>query len=163
MNRRRVVAGLAGLALLIGLGAAPPVQQTDAAWADPEFGSGSFAALTLVTPVVTGCSVTSFLGTFTGFTITWTSTHDKGFQRLTIQDVAVPPANISQTGTGLWTYSSTLSASVLSTLLTGGLLGATNTVKVFTAAGLNWRSPATVTRTLSVGGLLGLGGNNTCT
>ena len=162
MNRRRWMAGAAGLALLVGLAAAPPVQQSEAAFIDSEYGGGTFHAATLATPEVESCVARSLLGTFTGFTITWSSAHDMGFQRLTIQGVEVPHGNISQEGNGPWVYSSTMSAGLLGTLLTGGLLGATNSVQIYTATGTNWRSPTRATRTLSIGGLLGLGGDNTC-
>jgi len=50
VNRRRWVAGLAGLAVLAGLGLAPPVQQTEAAWVDPENATATFQALTVPAP-----------------------------------------------------------------------------------------------------------------
>jgi hypothetical protein len=162
VNGRRLTAGLAGLALLIGLAIAPPVQQTEAYFTDSEYATATFTGITLATPVITSCTVTSFLGTFTGVTIVWTSPNDKIFQRLMIKTVVVDQANITQSGTGPYTYTSVISSGLLNTLL-GSLLGATNPVKVDTFAGTQWVSPGAATRTLSVGGLLGLGGNNTCT
>ena len=160
--RRRMLAGLIGTSLLTGVAMAPPTQMTEAAFTDSEHVSSStFTALTLQTPVVTSCTVTSSLGTFTGFTIVWTSPHPKVNQRLSINAATIDPANVGQSGSGPYAYTATLSSSVLRTLL-GGLLGSTNTVRVRTVAGTSWESPA-ATRTLSVGGLLGLGGNNTCT
>lgn len=159
--RTRILAGVAGLAVLVGLASSPAAQTTDASFTDSEYAAGSFTAATLATPVVTSCTVTSFLGTFTGFTITWTSPYLKVQQRLSINNVVVDNTNVTQTGSGPYTYSSTISSSVLSTLL-GSLLGSTNAVKVETIySGTSWVSPA-ATRSLSVGGLLGLGGNNTC-
>ena len=112
--------------------------------------------------MIASCSVTSLLGTFTGFTITWTSPYLKVQQRLSINNVVVDNTNVAQSGTGPYSYSATISSGLLSTLL-GSLLGSTNTVKVETVyPGTSWVSPA-ATRSLSVGGLLGLGGNNTCT
>ena len=106
--------------------------------------------------------MTSFLGSFTGFTITWTSPYLKVQERLSINAVAVDNANVTQTGSGPYTYSATISSTLLNTLL-GSLLGSSNTVRVESIyAGTSWVSPA-ATKTLSVGGLLGLGGNNTCT
>jgi hypothetical protein len=159
---RRVLAGAVGVAVLVGIAAAHPVEQTDARFTDSEYGAGSVTAATLATPVIASCTVTSLIGTFTGFTITWTSPYLRVQQRLSINNVAVDNANVTQSGAGPYSYSATISSGVLSTLL-GSLLGSTNTVRVEAIyAGTAWASPA-ATRTLSVGGLLGLGGNNTCT
>lgn len=159
---RRVMAGAVGVAVLVGIVAAHPVEQTDARFTDSEYGTGSVTAATLATPVIASCTVTSLIGTFTGFTITWTSPYLRVQQRLSINNVAVDNANVTQSGAGPYSYSATISSGVLSTLL-GSLLGSTNTVRVEAIyAGTAWASPA-ATRTLSVGGLLGLGGNNTCT
>ena len=160
--RARILAGVVGLAVLVAVGSTPAVQMTDAAFTDSEYVTGSFTAATLAKPVVTSCTVTSFLGTFTGFTITWTSPYPKVQQRFSINNVVVDNANVTQTGSGPYTYSSTISSGLLNTLL-GSLLGSTNAVKVeATYSGTSWAS-APATRSLSVGGLLGLGGNNTCT
>jgi len=161
-TRARILAGAGGLAVLIGVATSPPVQMTDAAFTDSEYAAGSFTAATLASPVVTSCTVTSFLGTFTGFTITWTSPYLKVQQRFSINNVVVDNTNVTQSGSGPYTYTSTISSGLLNTLL-GSLLGSTNAVKVETVySGTSWVSPA-ATRSLSVGGLLGLGGNNTCT
>lgn len=159
---RRMLAGIAGFAVLIGIAAVPSAQLTEARFTDSEYAAASFQATTLATPVITSCTVTSFLGTFTGFTITWTSPYLKVQERLSVNAVAVDNVNVTQSGSGPYTYSATLSSGLLNTLL-GSLLGSTNTVRVETIyPGTSWVSnPAT--RSLSVGGLLGLGGNNTCT
>jgi hypothetical protein len=160
--RTRILAGVVGLAVLVGVASSPAVQMTDAAFTDSEYAAGSFTAATLASPVVTSCTVTSFLGTFTGFTINWTSPYLKVQQRFSINNVVVDNANVTQSGSGPYAYTSTISSGLLNTLL-GSLLGSTNAVKVETVyAGTSWVSPA-ATRSLSVGGLLGLGGNNTCT
>lgn len=160
--RARILAGVVGLAVLVAVGSTPAVQMTDAAFTDSEYAARSFTAATLAKPVVTSCTVTNFLGTFTGFTITWTSPYPKVQQRFSINNVVVDNANVTQTGSGPYTYSSTISSGLLNTLL-GSLLGSTNAVKVeATYSGTSWAS-APATRSLSVGGLLGLGGNNTCT
>ncbi|KJL29703.1 hypothetical protein [Microbacterium oxydans] len=159
---RRLLAGVVGLAVLVGVAALPSVQMTEARFTDSEYSAASFTASTLETPVITSCTVTSFLGSFTGFTITWTSPYLKVQERLSINAVAVDNANVTQTGSGPYTYSATISSTLLNTLL-GSLLGSSNTVRVESIyAGTSWASPA-ATKTLSVGGLLGLGGNNTCT
>lgn len=161
-GRRRILAGAVGAVILVGVASFPPVELTEARFTDSEYAAGSFTAATLTAPVVTSCTVTSFLGTFTGFTITWTSPYLKVQQRFSINNVIVDNTNVTQTGTGPYTYTSTISSGLLSTLL-GSLLGSTNAVKVESIyAGTSWVSPA-ATRSLSVGGLLGLGGNNTCT
>lgn len=161
-GRRRALAGVVGIAVLVGASSLPSIPETEAAFVDGEYAGGTFTAERLATPVITSCTVSSLLGTFTGFTITWTSPYPTARQRLSINNVAVDNGSISQGGTGPYTYSATISSGLLSTLL-GSLLGSSNTVRVQAVhAGTAWVSPA-ATRTLSVGGLLGLGGNNTCT
>lgn len=161
MRHRYALAGVLGVAVLVGAASLPAVPVTDARFTDSEYAAGSFTADRLAAPVITGCSVTSLLGTFTGFTITWTSPYVKAQQRLSINNVVVDNANVTQGGAGPYNYSATISSGLLSTLL-GSLLGSSNAVRVEAIAGTSWVSPA-ATRTLSVGGLLGLGGNNTCT
>lgn len=157
----RIVAVAVAALVLAGGVAVPSLPRTDAAFTGSEHAAATFTATTLATPAITSCTVTSALDTFTGFTIVWTSSYDKPNQRLSINNVIVPPVNISQSGTGPYTYSATISSGLLNTLL-GSLLGSANSVKVEATAGTSWLSPA-ATKTLSVGGLLGLGGNNTCT
>lgn len=159
---RRMLVGVIGLAALVSVATVPSVQTTEARFTDVEQASASFTAARLATPVITSCTVTSLLGTFTGFTIMWTSPYLKEQERLSINGTAVPNTNVTQSGTGPYSYSATLSSNLLGTLL-GSLLGSSNTVRVEAIyPGTSWVSPA-ATRTLSVGGLLGLGGNNTCT
>lgn len=160
----RALAAALGLAVLAGVGAVSTAQPTDARFTDVEHvASGTFSALTVPQPVITSCNVSSTLGTFTSFTITWTSPYPLAQQRFTINNVVVPNNNVSQSGSGPYTFTSTISSGLLGTLLTGGLLGASNTIRVQALlSGTTWISVA-ATRTLSVGGLLGLGGNNTCT
>ncbi|MCT1478156.1 hypothetical protein [Microbacterium sp. p3-SID336] len=161
-GRRRALAGVVGIAVLLGASSLSAIPATEASFSDGEYAGGTFTAARLATPVITSCSVSSLLGTFTGFTITWTSPYPKAQQRLSINNVAVDNGSVSQGGTGPYTYSATISSGLLSTLL-GSLLGSSNTVRVEAVQpGTAWVSPA-ATRTLSVGGLLGLGGNNTCT
>ncbi|WP_149083400.1 MULTISPECIES: hypothetical protein [Microbacterium] len=160
-GRRRAVA-VAAVAVLCAAVSASSVEPSTARFTDGEYAAGSFTASRLAVPSITSCTVTSLLGTFTGFTITWTSPYPKAQQRLSINTVVVDNGSVGQSGSGPWTYSATISSSVLSTLL-GSLLGSSNTVRVEAVLpGTSWVSPA-ATRTLSVGGLLGLGGNNTCT
>lgn len=159
-----MLAGVLGVSLLVTGGAVTAVQPTEARFTDTEHAaSGTFTAFTVPMPAITSCTVASLLGTFTSFTITWTSPYPIAQQRFTINDVVVPNSNVVQSGTGPYSYTSTISSGLLGTLLAGGLLGANNTVRVQALlSGTGWSSVA-ATRTLSVGGLLGLGGNNTCT
>lgn len=159
-----MLAGILGLSLLAVGGTVATVQPTEARFTDTEYvASGTFSSFTVPVPVITSCTVASLLGTFTSFTITWTSPYPLAQQRFTINNVVVPNTNVAQSGEGPYTYTSTISSGLLGTLLTGGLLGATNTIRVEALlSGTTWVSVA-ATRTLSVGGLLGLGGNNTCT
>ena len=159
---RRMLAGVIGIAALVSIGTVPSVGMTEARFTDDDFASASFSSARLATPVITSCTVSSLLGSFTSVTIAWTSPYLKDQERLSINNTVVPNTNVTQSGTGPYTYSATLTSGLLGTLL-GSLLGSTNTLKVETIyAGTSWVSPA-ATRTLSVGGLLGLGGNNTCT
>lgn len=159
-----MLAGILGVSMLAAGGTVATVQPTEALFTDTEIvASGTFTAFTVPMPAITSCTVASTLGTFTGFTISWTSPYPLAQQRFTINDVVVPNSNVVQSGTGPYSYTSTISSGLLGTLLTGGLLGANNTVRVQALlSGTGWSSVA-ATRTLSIGGLLGLGGNNTCT
>lgn len=162
--RLRRVLGLAAAASLFCLGGLSLAQPTDANWADSEHVSSRFSATTLQTPVITSCTVSTLLNlglVFTGFVITWTSPYPKQGVQLKIDDIVIPPEYITQTGTGPYSYRAEFSATLLDALL-GGLFGSTNPVVVRAVAGTNWTSPAD-TRTLRVGGLLGLVGPNNCT
>jgi len=162
---RRLLAGLAGIALLGGVVLAPSVQATEASWSDAEAGAAPFAATTLQPPTITACNVGTLLNlglVFTGVTIRWTSPYGAQNVQLSINDVLIPASNVTQSGTGPYVYEASLTANLLQSLL-GGLLGSANTVEVVTVLpDVGWRSIA-ATRTLEVGGLLGLLGSNTCT
>lgn len=74
MIGRRVLAAVSGAALLVGLAIAPPVQQTDAAWVDPEYGSATFTAATVPTLIPWGspeCSAATVLLVGGRTTIRW--------------------------------------------------------------------------------------------
>jgi len=163
VNRRRPLAGLAGLALLIGLGVAPPVQQSEAAWVDSEYATGAFAAGTLSNPTGMTCTVTNaaplFL-TFQSVTITWVSaypwTSPSGpTSRLTASSTAKTSTvtGVSSSGTGPYTHSVTLTQALLESLVTN-LLGSTTTFRVMNVAGTNWVSQSqTKTLTMTLAGL----------
>lgn len=163
--RRSLLAATAAASLLVGACAAPRVQSTDAAFVDleqaiaPEFKSASLA-----TPNITSCTVHTLLNlglVFTGFTIVWTSPYPSNGVQLRINGVLIT-SNIEQSGSGPYTYTAYFPLSLLESLL-GGLLGSTNTVTVQAVyPGSSWTSPA-ATRTLRIGGVLGLLGANNCT
>lgn len=164
---RRTLAGLAGLALLIGVAAAPPAQLTEAQFTDPEYASSSaFTAATLATPTITACTIqNNGLGVFQSVTLTWTSPYVAANVRLTATSGTttgtVPAANITSSGPvgGLYTYTATLNQALLTSLVSN-LLGSTTTLAVTNLLpGTTWVSPA-ATRRLTIA-LLGL--NASCT
>lgn len=170
--RRRLVAVVAGLAVLIGLGAPAELEQTEAAWVDSEWAGATVTAGRLETPIVTSCQVSTLLNlglVFVNAKITWTSPYPITRVQLAMRppggaDVVVQPSNIVENappGPGLHSYTVTVNQNLLQNVLSG-LLGNTTILSVRAIAGTNWRSPE-VTKSLSVGGLLGLAGNNTCT
>ena len=153
--------GIGALILAGSLKAAP----TEAAWADAELASSPAvtAGARPDTPVITSCTVSTLLGSglvFTGVMIVWTSPYLNDRVQLRINDVVIT-TGIVRTGTGPYTYTATLSATLLQSVL-GGLLGSSNsvTVRAFYPGG-SWES-ATANKTLSVGGLLGVSGSNRC-
>lgn len=163
---RRMLAGLAGLSLLAGVAALPPAQVTEAQFTDPDFGSSTFTAQTLVTPVITGCTVANNgLGIFQSVTITWTALYPLASVRLTATSGTttgtVAPANITASGpvAGVYSYSATLSQALLTSLVSN-LLGSTTTLTVTSLIpSTTWVSPG-ATRKLTIA-LLGL--NAACT
>lgn len=160
---RRLIAGVAALGLF-GAVTAGSTPQTEAAWEVPQVATGSISAATLAAPVITGCNVRTLLNlglAFTGVTITWTSPYGDGKTKLLINGIEISEG-ISKAGTGPYTYKADLSDNLLQTLL-GGLLGSSNNVTVHAIynADSNWTSAA-ATRTLEIGGLLGLLGENRC-
>ncbi|WP_188711250.1 hypothetical protein [Microbacterium faecale] len=84
---RRILAGLAGLALLGGIALAPTAEQTDAAWTDAEAGAAEFTAGTALDPLVAtgdGCVASGLLGIAPRVEITW---HVPDGTAYTIDDV----------------------------------------------------------------------------
>lgn len=74
MSRRRMLAAVAAMAVLLGLGAAPAIDQTEAAWVDQERGNATFTAVNIPEPVslAPGCVTSSgLLGADPVVTITW--------------------------------------------------------------------------------------------
>ena len=103
-RRRRMLAGVVGIAALAGLAIVPSAQMTEAQFTDSEYASSStFTAQTLVTPVITGCTVqNNGLGIFQSVTLTWTALYPLANVRLTATSGTttgtVPPAGITVSG-----------------------------------------------------------------
>lgn len=173
MRGRRIVAGAAGLAVLLGFASAPPVGQTDAYFTDGEYATATqITAGSLVAPSITSCTVSTLLGlglVFVNAKITWTSQYPLSGVQLSMRppggtDVVVPASNYVENaspGGGLHSYTVTVNDVLLQNVLQG-VLGSTTILSVRAVAGTSWRS-VEVTKTLSVGGLLGLAGDNSCT
>lgn len=167
--RRRVAAAVLGASVLVGVAAAPSAGLTEAAWTDAERATAPASALTLSTPVITGCTVQNLnvIGVglvFQSVTLTWTSLYPLANTRLTATSGTttgtVPSANITASGpvAGVYSYSATLNQALLTSLVSN-LLGSTTTLTVTSVMGTNWASPG-ATRKLTIA-LLGL--NATCT
>lgn len=164
---RRLLAGLAGFALLGGVVLAPSAQDTEAAWTDAEVGAAQFTAATMAAPTVTSCTVqTAVLGLqFRSVTISWTSSYPEQYNALTVRPpggaaVAVDESNIVVSGptNGSFSYTSVLTLELLENLL-GNLLGGQSILSVVEHyPESSWVSPET-TRTLSISALGGLLGN----
>lgn len=127
MSRRRLTAGVAGLALLLGLGIAPPVQQTDAAWVDSEYGGATFTAITVPTLVPWGnpqCTASTVLLVGGRTTIRWSI--PSGFAGYTSADIEFGrdvSGVLNPLLTGLLgTVTTTGTTSAYTTVVEGGLL-----------------------------------------
>lgn len=164
-RRRQALGVLVGVALFVSVLFAPESEMTEAAFTDSEHATAALQADSLVTPVITSCTVQTFLGfgvIFTGVTIVWTSPYPASSVELRINGVLIPGVNIAQSGSGPYTYTATLTANLLQLIL-GGLLGSSNSVTVRAIyPESSWVSSA-ATRTLNIGGVFGLIGGNTCT
>lgn len=67
---RRAAAALAAVGVVAAL-VLPAPEQTEAAWSDPEYASGTFTAMTVPAPIYTSCSASGLLGLTAVLTITW--------------------------------------------------------------------------------------------
>lgn len=165
-RRHRVLAGVAGAALLVGVGLTPAAQVTDAAFTDPEYASTTITAFRVPDPTITACNIANNgLGIFQSVTLIWTSPYPANGVRLTLTQgtttAVVPASNITTSGpsAGLYTYTAVLNQALLVSLISN-LLGSTTTLTVNNLlTGTSWVS-AGATRQLSIA-LLGLGA--TCT
>lgn len=181
---RRMLAGAAGLALLLGLVVAPPVQDTEAAFTDVEYAGATVTALALLPPAVEplpgGLTCPNPLSTILGgtaLTIKWRwPTTPSGYPATTALNVYLTSAADGSGGSivapGAATagvHTTAVSKSVLDGLLggLGFLLGGGQYVIYFgtswvTAGGVTWRSPTKVKITVTYAALLA-GGATTCT
>jgi|GEM_PF-1022083 len=181
---RRLLAGAAGLALLLGIIVTPPVQNTEATFTDQENGGATVTALALLPPVVEplpgGLTCPNPLSTLLGgtaLTIKWRwPTTPTGYPATTALNVYLTAAadgsggSIVAPGTATsGVYTTAVSKSVLDGLLggLGFLLGGGQYVVYFgtswvTAGGVTWRSPTKVKITVTYASILA-GGATTCT
>ncbi len=165
-RQQRILAGVAGGALLCGVALAPTAQTTDAAFTDPEYARTTITAFRVPAPTIVACAVSNNgLGVFQSVRLDWTSPYAATGTRLTLTQGAttavVPAANITTSGpaAGLYTHSAVLTQSLLTSLISN-LLGSTTTMTATNLlAGTSWVS-AGASRQLSVA-LLGL--NASCT
>lgn len=165
-RRRRILAGLVGATLLLGVGLAPTAQTTDAAFTDPEYSRTTITAFRVPAPTIIACAVTNnVLGVFQSVRLDWTSPYPAAGTRLTLTQGAttavVPASNITTTGpaAGLYTHSAVLTQALLTSLISN-LLGSTTTMTATNLlAGTTWVSAGS-SRQLSIA-LLGL--NASCT
>jgi hypothetical protein len=139
VRRRRLSASIVGLAALL-LAAQPAPAQTEAAWADVEFGSGSFTAFTVPSPAITSCTfnpnaiglLSSYTVVYTipaGYTINYAYSPNASFASPTV----ITPTSTS----GTTTVTSTFSLGLL-----GGLLGSNVYVGArLTLPSTSWSSP----------------------
>lgn len=164
---RRLLAGILGLSLFVGVGVLSSVRPTEARFTDAEYtSSGTFTAFTVPAPTITACTVTNnVLGIFESVTVVWTSPYPANGVRLTLVQgtttAVVPAANITTSGPtgGLYTHTAVLTQGLLVSLL-ANLLGSTTTMTANNLlVGTSWVSAGTVRR-LTIGAL-GLGA--TCT
>lgn len=148
---RRVLAGVAGVALLVGVGLAPTAQITDAAFTDAEHGRATITALNVPEPVSSqtpGCVASSgLLGVNPVVTIYWRvpvgatgySVTNAEFGLANNQGLLEPILsnllqNVSTTGT------STAYVTVINGALLANILGGSKTLAIRFAGPGGWKS-----------------------
>lgn len=148
--RHRLLAGIVGLSVLLGVGLAPHVPQTEAAWTDAEFGTGTVTAINIPEPISSkspGCVASTALGLDPKVTINWRvpvgvtgySLTNAEFGQIPVGGGPIVPlapgtAGIATTGT-IDAYVTQITGGLL-----GGLLGATMSFGIrFTGPG-GWKS-----------------------
>ncbi|WP_431071174.1 hypothetical protein [Microbacterium phyllosphaerae] len=150
-RRHRVLAGVAGVALLVGIGIAPTAQVTDAAFTDPESGRATITAFDVPEPVSSqtpGCVASSgLLGAnpivtiywrvpvgVTGYSLTTTEFGLANNQGLLEPVLSNLLQNVSTTGT------TTAYVTVINGALLANILGGSKTLGIrFTGPG-GWES-----------------------
>ncbi|WP_138945044.1 hypothetical protein [Plantibacter sp. M259] len=153
---RRTAATVIAVAMAFLL-AHPAPEPVDAAWADPEYGTGSFTAATVPTPTFSSCTfnpnavglLSSYTVVYTipaGYTINYAYSANAAFTPNTI----ITPTSTS----GTTTVTSTFSLGLL-----GGLLGSNVYIGArLTLPSTSWTSPYRVVS----GNSNALGTNGTC-
>jgi hypothetical protein len=167
MNRRMLVAGVGVLCVTAALiGPARPAQ-TEAAWTASQVASAAVTASTLPTPNITGCVPSTYVVVLVGavfkeVALTWTSPlgPEAGWEVAFAGKASDPPSPITPSGpsNGLYTYTTTYSSDILTSLV-ANLLGGTTTIAISATQGTKWKS-VSATKKLKIA-LLGL--NPTCT
>ncbi len=155
-RHRRLVAGLAGAAVLVGVCGAPTTQVTEAAFTDREAGTATITAFRVPAPTITACTITNNgAGMFQNVRLVWTSPYGATGVRLTLSQGTttdtVPAGSISTTGpvNGLYTHTAVLNQSLLVSLISN-LFGSTTTMRVTNLlSGTSWVSVA-ATRQLTI-------------
>lgn len=165
-RRRRVLAGIAGLALLIGAGIAPIAQDTDAAFTDTDDGRATITAVRVSAPQIDSITTCNrpLLGLSPVLVVKWrwltTAAPFNDLSKLSAQWSFNGAASISAPTTGPVSgiYTTTFTGNLLGELL-GGLLGGSYTVAATTdwttAGNVQWRSPTPSTISVTVPPILG--------
>lgn len=137
-RRNRLFAGIIGASLLLGVGAAPSAQTTDAAFTDSEYATATLSAMTIPAPVAS-CGLLG-LGSVR---VSWTA-------------VSGATGYVVRYGSGAGT-SATVGADVTTRNLTGAVTGGTFQVEAIRNFGsTTWTSARSNALTYTV--LLGLVG-----
>lgn len=167
--KRRMLAGILGVSILVGAAAAPTVTTTEARFLDTEeVASSTFTALKLAPPQITAvvnCSGLLGLGLANGVTLDWTMPAGAAYTGFTpannVQWAFNSAGNnwqaVTTTGPSTGVYRTTFNTGIISDLLSL-LLGGTMTFQVRTKVGTNWVSTGVskVTFQSTGGGPLGL-------
>ncbi|WP_051172809.1 hypothetical protein [Microbacterium indicum] len=166
-SARRVLAAVAGLALLAGAAVAPRAEPVEAAWVDAEAGSATFTAMTMLAPLGSSCTAAGgVLGVTPTVTLRWSVPAGMAGYTLAQAEFGgslnglVPVVSNTLFGSSSHTGTPAGYTSVANIGLLGSVLGATGTVAVRFVGPGGWRSEWLIaTWTIP---LLGLG-QPTCT
>lgn len=163
---RQVLVAVTSVALLLSAAVVAQPQPTTAAFTHDAYAQATVNTGELAAPTIMTCTTQHALVglLFESVTITWTSPYPRDQVRLSATRSGtthtIPNAQITVSGpvNGLYTYSATLSRTLLENIL-GDLLGSITTLTVWNAYLDHWISP-TRTRQLDIA-LLGL--TSSCT